>query len=237
MKAKICVPIMGKNRAELFLQAKEAAGCAAEMVEWRADFFDGLCAQTVCELLPELKAILAKKELLFTVRTKEQGGELACTGEQYESVLCAAIQSGQLSYVDLEDSTEEAALVRLVALARRAGVRSIASYHNFLETPPLAALMEKFWRLSETGADILKTAYMPRCAEDVAQLLLATAQFRAQDAGRHELITMSMGALGKISRVGGGVFGSSVSFASVCGASAPGQIDIAELKKCMEVLA
>lgn len=236
MKVKICVPVMGTDKAALMAQAKAAAASRADIVEWRADHYEGLNAAQLPALLQALRQILGGKALLFTIRTKEQGGVLACSQTFYEEAVSAAIRSGCAAYADLEDSTEPERMARLVLLAKEHGVRSIASYHNFSETPETDVLIGKFEQLRDTGADILKTAYMPNCAEDVARLLYATAHFRAQDGERHELITMSMGELGKISRIGGGVFGSAVTFASVCGASAPGQIEIDKLEACLEVL-
>ena len=47
---------------------------------------------------------------------------------------------------------------------------------------------------------------------------------------------MAMGALGVISRLGGGVFGSAVTFGTAGRASAPGQTDAAELKRALELI-
>ncbi len=46
-----------------------------------------------------------------------------------------------------------------------------------------------------------------------------------------------MGPLGAVTRMIGGVFGSSLSFAIGEGASAPGQIPIADLKTIYEIVA
>lgn len=238
MKVKVCVPLTASAEEEILAQAKEIACTKADIAEWRGDFSPALLTEeALVPMLHELKQRLGGKALLFTIRTCGQGGKLPYQAEQYERLLSAAIQSGCIDYVDLEDSTERDSMERLIALAQERQVRSIASYHNFEETPPIPVLLEKFEQLRRTGADILKTAYMPKDATDVAALLYATAAFREVDGERHELITMSMGALGRISRAGAGVFGSSVSFASVCEASAPGQMPIDVLLDCLEVFA
>ena len=50
------------------------------------------------------------------------------------------------------------------------------------------------------------------------------------------LITMSMGALGAISRLSGEVFGSAVTFASAAGSSAPGQLSIDLVAQTLSLL-
>ena len=50
------------------------------------------------------------------------------------------------------------------------------------------------------------------------------------------LITMSMGALGMVSRVSGQVFGSAATFGSAGTASAPGQVPVVELRKMLATL-
>jgi 3-dehydroquinate dehydratase-1 len=69
---------------------------------------------------------------------------------------------------------------------------------------------------------------------DVLTLLAATAQADAK--GRIPLISMAMGPLGSVTRMVGGVFGSSLSFAVGDTASAPGQIPIADLAAVYAVI-
>ena len=53
---------------------------------------------------------------------------------------------------------------------------------------------------------------------------------------RIPLISMSMGPLGAVTRMVGGVFGSSLSFAVGEGSSAPGQMPIADLRAVYDVI-
>jgi 3-dehydroquinate dehydratase-1 len=75
---------------------------------------------------------------------------------------------------------------------------------------------------------------MPRDRGDVLVLLAATAE--ADSKARIPLISMSMGPLGSVTRMIGGVFGSSLSFAIGEGSSAPGQIPIADLNAVYDVI-
>ena len=49
-------------------------------------------------------------------------------------------------------------------------------------------------------------------------------------------MTMSMGALGAVSRVSGSLTGSAVTFGTAGHASAPGQLPAAELREMLELL-
>ena len=89
--------------------------------------------------------------------------------------------------------------------------------------------------LAMEGADIAKLAVMPHCAADAARLLEATAVAAAQ-MPRTPLITMSMGALGAVTRVCGGAFGSMATFGTAGHASAPGQPDADLLREILHLM-
>ncbi|MCT6891382.1 MAG: type I 3-dehydroquinate dehydratase, partial [Lactobacillus sp.] len=72
-------------------------------------------------------------------------------------------------------------------------------------------------------------------ATDVLTLLAATTEMKAEIA--NPLITMAMGDIGKVTRVAGQVFGSSLSFGAVGKTSAPGQLSIADLRNAEKYLA
>ena len=86
--------------------------------------------------------------------------------------------------------------------------------------------------MADTGADIAKLAVMPHTAADAARLLEATACAMAARPGT-PLITMSMGAIGAVTRFCGGAFGSAATFGVTSGttASAPGQPSAEVLKE------
>ena len=66
-------------------------------------------------------------------------------------------------------------------------------------------------------------------------LLAATLEMYEQYADR-PIITMSMSKLGIISRLSGEVFGSAATFGALKKASAPGQIDIKELRSVLTTI-
>ena len=85
------------------------------------------------------------------------------------------------------------------------------------------------------GAHIAKAAVMPNSQRDVLVLLNATLKARTE-ALQIPIITMSMGKLGIVTRIAGGLFGSDITFAAGKEASSPGQIPIGKLRAAMATL-
>ena len=88
--------------------------------------------------------------------------------------------------------------------------------------------------MEEAGADIAKIAVMPESTEDVLTLLSATC--KAKKELTCPVITMSMAGTGVISRLGGEVFGSSMTFGAAKKASAPGQLGVTDLSTVLDLL-
>ena len=89
--------------------------------------------------------------------------------------------------------------------------------------------------MQRAGADLPKLAVMPQSRTDVLELLAATAEM----ADRHPetpIITMSMGALGAVSRLAGEAFGSAMTFANPGQASAPGQVSLEVVNEVLDAL-
>ena len=73
---KICVPIVGTDRTAILDAAKRIPGSAADLAEWRADWYEDIFdEQKTGEMLKELRMILGDMPILFTFRTAGEGGE------------------------------------------------------------------------------------------------------------------------------------------------------------------
>ena len=93
--------------------------------------------------------------------------------------------------------------------------------------------MQQFLEAERLGADVAMVSVMPRVRADVLTLLAATE--RADAKTRIPLISVSMGPLGSVSRMIGGLFGSGLTFAVGEAASAPGQIPIGDLVTVFDI--
>lgn len=234
-RPKIAVPITGKTTAEILNAVDPIKQAQPDVVEWRIDFFEGVTDREQLQATGQkLRAALGAIALLTTFRTKGEGGELPLSDEQYFTV-CANVLAGQFTDgLDVERYHDVSKVKALVNKAHAENVVVIMSNHDFDKTPAQAEIVTRLKSMVACGADVAKMAVMPQSVDDVLTLLSATNE--ARTTLNQPVITMSMGDLGKVSRLAGEVFGSCLSFATVGAASAPGQIALAHLRPELEDL-
>lgn len=233
---KICVPIVAKTKIEILKQAKQLQKKEVDCIEIRIDWFEyALDVNKVLEILSEIRAILTDKVLLFTFRTKQEGGEKSISAENYKELCECVAKSGYVDFIDVEAFMDSELLAVLCDTAHQSGVYIIASNHDFAKTPSEEEIIKRLQYMDETGADIPKIAVMPQNERDVLTLLSATLKYR-ELGGRKPLITMAMGGYGVISRLSGEIFGSAVTFAALEQVSAPGQMNADEVKRILKTI-
>ena len=231
---KICVPIVEESREEIWEKAEEIAGLPADLAEWRADFYkDVFDTEKTAAVLKGVKERLGDKGLLFTFRTKGEGGSRAVGPDAYDRLNEAAALAGA-DLVDVEVFFEEEWSGERIRRLQEAGTRVLASNHDFQKTPAVEEMVRRLLRMEELGADAAKLAVMPVKRQDVLNLLQAT--LTAHEKLSVPVVTMSMGAPGMISRICGGLTGSAMTFASAGTASAPGQIPVESAAKIQKLL-
>lgn len=231
----LCAPLVGTDREALLAEAAAVRATAPDIFEWRVDFFRQLGdAKAVVETAQALRRALPGVPLLFTRRSAAEGGQKAAVSEQAVVEAYAAVcEADCADLVDYEMSNPPEHMKAVRDASRRRGVGLVCSYHNFQETPAAEALQARFRRAQELGGDVAKVAVMPKSREDVLVLLGAT--LHASQVLDIPLISMAMGPLGALSRIAGFAFGSALSFGVGAGASAPGQMPIAELRAAIEI--
>lgn len=198
-------------------------------------FFGNLdSAEAVEKVCHGLGDILGQIPMIFTVRTKKEGGNCRISTEDYVNILQNAAKNREIDLVDVEIFMDLPKMRALIAKLQQMGKKVIASNHHFEGTPQREAMQQILCEMEEAGADLRKLAVMPSKPEDVLQLLEATVN--AGKNGEAPVITMSMGSLGAVSRICGQVFGSCITFAAVGQASAPGQIDLENLRTILDKL-
>ena len=232
----ICSPLVGRTAAHVLAEAASVIAKKPDVVEWRVDYFEGIADTTaVLDLGRALRAAIGDAPLIFTRRSMAEGGEPIAIGhEEVVNLYDAVGASGLVDFLDFEMGNDAGQVRRVCEGAHKHDTRVILSYHNFGYTPGVEFLVQRFLEGERLGADVAKVAVMPRDRADVLNLLAATAQADAK--GRIPLISMAMGPLGSVTRMIGGEFGSSLSFAVGEGSSAPGQIPIADLAAVFAVL-
>ena len=189
----------------------------------------------IARCVQKLRVALRDKLLLVTFRTKAEGGEQALSHSEYLAFLRLILDTDCADLLDIEFFTTGADLPKLVEQAHSAGVAVVCSSHDFAKTPPRAELVCRMVQMQQAGADLPKLAVMPQCRTDVLELLAATAEMADLHPGT-PVITMSMGALGAVSRLAGETFGSAMTFANPGQASAPGQVSLDIVNEVLDAL-
>lgn len=233
---KICVPIVGVTKEEILAQAKSLQSLPVDVVEWRIDWFENVFDfDSLKDTLTDLRAALGSLPLLMTFRTSKEGGEKAIEPEAYAELNIRAAQTGLVDLVDVEVFTGDEIVSRIIREAHAAGVKVVASNHDFDKTPDKDDIVSRLRKMQDMDADIPKIAVMPRCKRDVLTLLAATEEM-ATDYADRPIITMSMAGTGVISRICGEVFGSALTFGAAGKASAPGQMGVQDLNTVLGLL-
>ena len=236
-RPKVILPIVECTEAAALEKAAEFSTLRAECVEWRVDLFEGAKdLKAIAHCLAKLRVAMKDKLLLVTFRTKAEGGNVELTHEEYLRFLHTVLDTDCADLIDIEFFTAGADLPGLIADAHTAGAAVVCSSHDFQKTPPRAELVSRMVQMQQAGADLPKLAVMPQKRADVLELLSATAEMADQHP-EAPIITMSMGALGAVSRLSGEVFGSAMTFANPGQASAPGQVSLDVVNEVLDALA
>ena len=233
---KIIVPIVGVTKEDILNEAKTFDSIPVDVVEWRVDWFEHVFEfDKVEDVLKELRNVLGNIPLLLTFRTKKEGGEKAIDTKEYKELNLRAAKTGYVDFIDVEIFTGDDVVREIIDGAHAAGVRVIASNHDFFKTPAKSDIIYRLRKMQDMGADIPKIAVMPQSRRDVLTLLCVTEEMVSDYADR-PIITMSMAGTGVISRLCGEVFGSSMTFGAAKKASAPGQMGVNDLNTVLDLL-
>jgi len=207
-------------------------------------------AAQVLECLRRMTDVIDATPLLLTCRTAAEGGRARLDDSGYSALLRSVLDElagwepgRRPSAVDVE--VQRGCLLQVSEQAHGLGIDVVASFHDFKTTPADDVLEDVLSRMASEGADLAKIAVWPTGADDVARLLGVCARATAAPGKGTGLglpvVAMSMGALGAVSRVAP-VFGSALTFAVVpdeqgeTQASAPGQLPIQDVRRCLELL-
>lgn len=232
---KICVPLVGKTEQAILDEVEFLNTVDFDLAEFRVDFYENV------EDFDKVKNLLQKirqnynKPLLFTFRTKREGGEHEMSEEKYFELNHMAIESGYIDLIDVELFSSQDKIKELITFAKEKDVKVIMSNHDFFKTPEKEEIVNRLVKMQEYDADITKIAVMPQCEEDVLTLLSATLEMK-NEKGDRPCITMSMASLGVISRLCGQLFGSCMTFAAAKEVSAPGQVNVKEVRNILNLL-
>lgn len=241
-KPKICLPIAGQAAQQVLANAAEAMQYNPDIIEFRCDYLTPFPSDIddITALLGEIRSIIGQTVLLFTFRTRAEGGMLQINFDEYRKLNLAAAKSGYIDIADVEifsycSNGKLQPICDLINQLKACGIRVIGSHHRFDCTPDYDEIVKRLGNIEGCGADISKIAVMPHSPNDVLTLLKATNDVHEKHATK-PIITMSMSGIGSISRISGEIFGSAVTFGCAGISSAPGQIEAGQLSSTLDML-
>ena len=228
---KICVPVTYIAESEILDTFNELNNADIDLAELRADYFEFVHDRyKVIGLLEKIRR-LYHKPLIFTLRTKKEGGASDITADYYFKLNNSIIESNLVDMIDIEFFSQPEEINYTIDLAGKNQVTTILSNHDFLKTPSIEEIINRINKMTECG-DIAKIAVMPNSEEDVLTLLSASLKLKKEKKG--PFIAIAMGPLGIISRISCELFGSCMTYASYKYQSAPGQIDYKLTKEILK---
>jgi len=216
-RPKIAAVITGSTASTV---VEKAVSQGADLLEARIDTFRSLDPASLAVALKELKRS-SRLPLILTVRSKKEGGARDIPDEKRLELFNSLMKFAD--YVDIEASSS-GILKNVLKSATKERKKSIVSYHNFKSTPGDKKFKEIIESALSSGADIVKLATYVNSFEDLRRLsrLLSLSD---------RLIIIGMGPLGAASRVFFPMIGSLITYGSITGKTAPGQMSIRDLKK------
>lgn len=232
----VCTPLVASTHSALLEETRRVMAKKPDLIEWRVDFYEHIDnTEKVVATAKDIKLLAGSVPILFTRRARHEGGEeIPLSEEEVLALYQSVCEQGCVDLVDYELSNPPANLQTLIACAHAQQIQVIASYHNFQETPDTDFLLERLTAAQAAGADLGKIAVMPQQLDDILRLLQATLSADRQlDI---PLISISMGPYGALTRMIGGVFGSSLTFAVGASSSAPGQLAIEDVHQVLEII-
>ena len=123
-RGKICVSIFESDPVKALASAARAAS-VADLVELRLD--------AMADPDPSFFLAGLNSPVLFTCRPEWEGGAFKGSEEERQRILMAAIDGGA-AFVDIELRAEQEMRQGLISAAKKYGVKTIVSWHDFKTT-------------------------------------------------------------------------------------------------------
>ena len=222
---KICVPIVGKTKEEIYEELEQLSWDTVDVVEWRMDMCEDLT-----EVVEIARSISDEYPLLATFRTIFEGGKQTITSQEYVQLYKKLIDYKVVDMIDVEYQRDDV-VNELVSYAHNHGVSVVLSYHNFHQTPLEKDLFMHLRSMQKLNADICKIAVMPKSEEDVITVLQTATHWKKQ--ATQPYILLSMGTLGTMTRMCAECMGCCMTFGKGVQESAPGQLSKEQLKEAL----
>lgn len=231
----ICVPLLSENLESMSDELERCMASNPDVIEWRGDYFkDILDSAQLSRALELFRPYHHSVPLIFTFRSVKEGGQNECCDDDRSRVIQSVIQSRLFDFIDVELNSEAGFLLEIQKSCEGNICKMVVSHHDFEKTPTEEEMLQSAQKAKMMGADLLKLAYMANDSSDVLRMFKVNQTVQISED--LQMIGICMGEIGKISRVIGYQFGSAMTYASIVGTTAPGQMSIEKIRRIRSLL-
>jgi len=190
----------------------------------RVDVFEIRIDMLKYESIPDIFKVISsikhryQKPLIATIRSKKEGGLRHIDDNERYTIFEKIISLVEM--LDIELSSTKL-IEKVSQLCKKNKKPLMASYHNFNETPDKKDLKKLLEQSRKYNTSIFKIAVQANTKKDLAHLINFTIENK--DAG---LVTISLGAIGLVSRIVNPMIGSLMTYGYVDRVAALGQLSV-----------
>ncbi len=248
MKFNICVaaPITSGGLEQNEEVLKKILDENPEFVELRFDYIEDIQLITPTFVKNLLDLIGSQVQTIFTFREFSEGGQIELGKSERLKIIQLLIEAHP-QYYDIEMKNDRETLQTVINLARENDVKLLYSFHDFEKTPLYeegVKIIEKFKEelVNNYAVDfisikkiIFKLIFTAQRFEDnlipmkICRYLLEKNKYK-------NVISFCMGELGIFSRIVCVKAGSFLTYASLEERTAPGQINIKNMREFLQIL-
>lgn len=234
----LCVPLVSATRERLVADARHALAYRPDLLEWRADYYEGYPRiEPILEGLAALRDVAGDTPIIFTTRHAEEDGARAITVEEKSALIDEASRTGMADLIDIELQYGVSRVASWRQLLHDRNVRVIVSAHSFKKSTKPEALIELLRSGQETGADIVKYVTRARNIRELADLSDTIHEAR-ETFVKVPLIVGAVGSVSPLMRLIGDYLGSDMTFVSAgTSKSHASQLHIEEFRRLRDRLA
>ncbi len=213
--------------------AAQLATREVAMIEWRVDCFLADHPGEELRFAWEALAGPGRLPVIFTCRSRGQGGLYAGGETEREELYHRAADAGA-DWLDLEWEKDSGLTAGLKNRSHPG--RILLSWHDFEKTPSSSELRQKLRSMADAGADAAKLVTMARSRDDALRVLDLIPYGR--EVPGIPVVAFCMGEVARWSRVICCLVGSPWSYVRLRGQppAAPGQLCAAEAMRALRIL-
>ncbi len=226
---KKIVALIGKDKEEILNEFSKTKGYDIDLFEIRADYLEDISIENLSQIIEELRK-LTDSEIVLTLRTKREGGNYA--GLDY-AVKVHSFLDLSMDYIDLQiNELTDQAMKDMVEHAKNKGIKTVLSVHQMNRGVSKGIFQYYIEKAVKFDADIVKIVDMPQNRSEVIFKLLVSGEY-SRKYSRPELLSISMGELGVVSRYRTNIYEPSYNFINISDKINVGQFRLNEMEEAL----